>query len=56
MGEIGWRSKEALEIQAEYNDVGYGSTTPDNWAKERIVKLLKVTHGQWLNRNVVVCD
>ena len=26
------------------------------WAKELVIKLLEITHGQWLYRNVVVHD
>ena len=30
--------------------------TPERWAKGLIVKLLEVTHGQWLYRNVQIHD
>ena len=61
MDQIGWRrytegiiSKEVLEIQAEFAAVGAGSVTTDNWAKGLTKKLLEITHGQWLYRNIVV--
>ena len=49
-------SKEVLEIQAEFTAMGIGSMTTDNWAKEPTIKLLEITHGQWLYRNIVVHD
>ena len=55
MDQIGWRrymegmiSKEILEIQAEFTAVGTGSMTTVNWAKGLTIKLLEITHGQWL--------
>jgi hypothetical protein len=63
MDKIGWRrymegmiSKEVLGIQAEFTTVGAGSMTTSNWAKGLTIKLLEITHGQWLYRNVVVHD
>ena len=63
MDKIGWRrymegmiSKEVLGIQAEFTAVGAGSMTTSNWAKGLTIKLLEITHGQWLYRNVVVHD
>ena len=47
-------SKEVLEIQAEFTAVGVGSMTTDNWANGLTIKLLKITHGQWLYRNVYI--
>ena len=52
----GMISKEVLEIQAEFTAVGAGSMTTVNWAKGLAIKLLEITHSQWLYRNVVVHD
>ena len=52
----GMISKEVLGIQAEFTAVGAGSMTTSNWAKGLTIKLLEITHGQWLYRNVVVHD
>ena len=49
-------SKEISEIQAEYTEVGTGPMTTDNWEKGLTIKLLEMTHGQWLYRNLVVRD
>ena len=49
-------SKEVLETQAEFTEVGAGPMTTVNWAKGLTIKLLKITHCQWLYRNVVVHD
>jgi hypothetical protein len=63
MDKIGWRrymegmiSKEVSGVQAEFNAVGTGSMTTDNWVKGPTIKLLKITHCQWLCRNIVVHD
>ena len=52
-------SKEVLVIQQEYLDlrVACGTpTTPTSWAKVLIVRLIEITHGQWLYQNVHVHD
>ena len=60
---IGWRrfmegmiSKEMLPIQREYYAIHGMQWKLDQWARGLITKLLEVTHGQWLYRNVVVHD
>ena len=61
---IGWRrtlegmiSKEMLPIQEAYVDSGGRcSLSVDNWAQHLVVRLLEVTHGQWIYRNVQVHD
>ena len=63
---IGWRnfmdgviSKEILVIQQEYLDLrgDRGTpTTPTSWYKGLIVRLIEITHGQWLHQNVHVHD
>ena len=60
---IGWRrlmegmiSRELVELQ-KYAVTGTGSRmSVETWAKDLVTKLLEVTHGQWLYRNVVVHD
>ena len=63
MDQIGWRrymegmiSKEVLGIQVEFTVMGAGSMTTINWAKGLAIKLLEITHSQWLYRNVAVHD
>ena len=55
MDQIGWRRytegmifKEVLEIQAEFTAVGAESMATSNWAKGLAIKLLEITHDQWL--------
>ena len=63
MDVIGWRhflegmvSKEAVQIQSNWANIGGSSLITDNWTKGLTVKLLEVTHGQWLYRNMQVHD
>ena len=49
-------TKEMLPIQADYVNLGECTLTLENWAQGLVVKLLEVTHGQWLYRNVHVHD
>ena len=63
MDSIGWRrymegmvSSEILKIQGVFVDLGNCSLSLDNWAKGLVIKLLEVTHGQWLYRNIQVHD
>jgi len=60
---IGWRrfmegmvSKEIVSIQWEYLVLSGSSMTVDRWMSGLIIKLLEVTHGQWLYRNIQVHD
>jgi hypothetical protein len=60
---IGWRrfmegmvSREIRGIQRRYLIFVGSSFTIDRWMSGLIVKLLEVTHGQWLYRNVQVHD
>ena len=52
-------SKDILEIQQEYLYL-WGAcgtpTTPTSWDKSLIVRLIEITHGQWLYRNLHVRD
>ena len=49
-------SKEAVQIQSDWADIGGSSLTTDDWTKGLTVKRLEVTHGQWLYRNMQVHD
>ena len=60
---IGWRrlmegmiSKEAVKIQQAYYCTQGGRYSPKAWARTLVTKLLEVSHGQWLYRNVQVHD
>ena len=60
---IGWRrfmegmlSKELVELQKFALVESDSRNTVDRWAKELVIRLLEVTHGQWLYRNVMVHD
>lgn len=63
MDTIGWRrfmegmvSKEVVKIQSKAEDGGRCKLSVDNWCKGLVTRLLEVTHGQWLYRNVHVHD
>ena len=63
MDAIGWRkfiegmiSRETLEVQAACVDLEQCTLSLNNWAKGLVVKLMEITHGQWLYRNVLVQD
>ena len=60
---IGWRrlmegmiSCELVELQKYALVEAHSRMTVDAWAKELVIKLLVITHGQWLYRNVIVHD
>ena len=60
-GMIGWRrfmegmiSKEWTTIQKDHFNLFGGSVSPAKWAQGLVTRLLEVTHGQWLYRNVQV--
>ena len=63
MDSIGWRrfmegmiSKEIVRIQSHYLEGSESRMTIRKWAEGLVIKLLEVTHGQWLYRNVHVHD
>jgi hypothetical protein len=63
MDLIGWRrfmegmiSKEIVAIQCKAEVDGRCKMTVDNRSAGLVMKLLEVTHGQWLYRNVHVHD
>ena len=52
-------SKEMLVIQQDYLDLWGGrgtTTTPTSWDKGLIVRLIEITHSQWMYQNVHVHD
>jgi hypothetical protein len=60
---IGWRrfmegmvSKEVVELQRYALVETESRLTVDKWANEFVIRLIEITHGQWLYRNVVVHD
>ena len=52
----GMISRGVVEIQREYYQLQGMQWRIDKWASGLVIKLLEVTHGQWLYRNVVVHD
>ena len=60
---IGWRRfmegmvcKEIRAIQSSYSSGTGLRCNPVNWGRDLVTRLLEVTHGQWLYRNVQVHD
>jgi hypothetical protein len=43
-------------IQTTYLALSRSQTSAEKWMVELIIKLLKVTHNQWLDHNIQVCD
>jgi hypothetical protein len=63
MDVIGWRrfmegmvSKEVAQIQRKVDHGGKFRISVDAWCAGLVTRLLEVTHGQWLYRNVHVHD
>ena len=61
--KIGWRrfmegmiSKECAQLQGEFMAACATKLSQRDWAMGLITRLLEVTHGQWLYRNVQVHD
>jgi hypothetical protein len=62
--KVGWRRfmegmvcRRMRDIQAEYADsVGSYSLLPTMWAQTLVIKLLEMTHGQWMYRCVQTHD
>ena len=52
----GMVSRRMVDIQAEFFAVRGSSWKLDKWATGLVTRLLEVTHGQWLYRNVLVHD
>ena len=60
---IGWRRfmegmilKETVKLQQDFIDLGGCSISLDKWAQGLILRLLEITHGQWIYRNMHVYD
>jgi hypothetical protein len=60
---IGWRrfmegmiSKQIRGIQALYHKVEGSTISPEHWTMGLVIKLLEITHGQWLYRCVQIQD
>ena len=49
-------SRKVLEVQAACEDLEQCSPSLNNWAKGLVVKLVEITHSQWLYRNMLVHD
>ena len=47
-------SKEAIQLHLEFAKVHGMRMTMAGWAKGLIAKLLEVTYGQWIYRNLLV--
>ncbi len=61
--EIGWRqlmegmvSKGFREIQSTYSAIEGSNISPEQWTVGVIIKLMEITHGQWLYRCIQVHD
>ena len=52
----GMISKEIVRIQSQFLERSESRMTIRKWAEGLVIKLLEVTHGQWLYRNVHVHD
>jgi hypothetical protein len=52
----GMISRELVELQKFALIESESRMSVETWAKELVIKLLEITHGQWLYRNVVVHD
>ena len=52
----GMISKEIVKIQEEYLSQSESRLSICKWSEGLAIKLLEVTHGQWLYRNVHVHD
>ena len=48
--------KEIREIQNTYTALCGSRLSAERWTEELIKKLMEVTHGQWLYRNMQVHD
>ena len=52
----GMISRELVELQKYALIESESRMSVETWAKTLVIKLLEITHGQWLYRNVVVHD
>ena len=49
-------SKEIVSLQNQWLTVNGSDLSLDKWATGLVTKLLEITHGQWLYRNLVAHD
>jgi hypothetical protein len=61
--KIGWRrflegmiSKEITGIQQQHYALSGSRLSLERWSSELIMRLLEITHGQWVYRNFIVHD
>ena len=61
--KLGWRrflegmiTQPMIDLQYQYQTVRGSRRSIKSWASGLVIKLLEITHGQWLYRNVVVHD
>ena len=52
----GMLSRELVEVQKYALVEKESRMMLDKWAKELVIRLLEISHGQWLYRNVIVHD
>ena len=52
----GMLSVELVELQKYALVEAESQLTIDKWAQELVIRLLEITHGQWIYRNVMVHD
>ena len=52
----GMISKEIVSLQKQHLTVNGSEMSLERWATSLVQKLLEITHGQWLYRNLVVHD
>ena len=52
----GMLSVELVELQKYALVEAKSRLTIDRWAQELVIRLLEITHGQWIYRNVMVHD
>ena len=52
----GMLSVELVELQKYALVEAESRLTIDKWAQELVIRLLEITHGQWIYRNVMVHD
>lgn len=61
--KIGWRrfmegmiTSQLVDLQFHFQMISGSRRSIKSWATGLVIKLLEITHGQWLYRNVVVHD
>ena len=61
--EIGWKqfmegmiTKRLVCLYAEHRELKGEGLSTEKWASQLVIRLLEVTHGQWVYRNIQVHD